>query len=311
MRDRSMPRLGKFHRPAVTLLTALTFVVLAVTGGIAFILPFSIGVIGLHALMGFVFIALIGLHGFNNRRPLVNYLRSKVFYTAFVVTSLLTLLFWMQPVPVQWVLSWSGNLGPAIERFQMSEEEMVFDYQPTSDYQMRLTVKTGPAYHANSPPQVAIWLENQGGYHIKTLLAPTAEDESPYWAFKHSGWEKAKREAEERGEIDAVSSATPNGSFDPADYIAPDNAKDSTPFSLLLEINQPDDGQPSLVHAVQIDNSLPRSFQLLELRGYPKRDDDGDDDAVKETWSLYYVDDSFTSALDLIDSVLLTIKRPK
>jgi hypothetical protein len=75
---------------------------------------------------------------------------------------------------------------------------------------------------------------------------------------------------------------------------------------LLLEINQPGDDQPSLVYAVEIDNSLPRTFQLLELRGYPKRED-GEDG--KEAWPLYYVDESFSSALDLIDSALLTISR--
>ena len=166
-------------------------------------------------------------------------------------------------------------------------------------------------------------MEQRGwGYHIKTLLAPDAagQDELPYWAFKHAGWEKAKREAEQAGQldpttepgpisdVDGISSATPNGSFDPADYILPRSTEESTPYSLLLEINQPGDDQPSLVHAVQIDNSLPRTFQLLELRGYPKRDDD-DEQTGKETWSLYYIDQTFTSALDLIDSVLLTIKR--
>lgn len=265
--------------------------------------------------MGFVFIALVGLHVINNLRSLMRYLRGKVFWLAIAGTSMLTILFWSQPAPVRSILSWSGNLGPAMERFQIDEEQMVFDYHPTPEYQLRLTVKTGPAYQFNSPPQVAIWLENQGGYHIKTLLAPDTEHELPYWAFKHAGWEKAKREAEQNGEaaspsgVDGISSATPNGSFDPADYILPSSTADSTPYSLLLEINQPDDNQPSLVHAVEIDNSLPRTFQLLELRGYPKREDD--EQAGKETWSLYYIDQSFSSALDLIDSALLTIKRSK
>ncbi len=230
------------------------------------------------------------------------------------------------------MLRWSGNLGPALERFQMGEEEIVFDYHPSPDYQLRLTVKTGPSYDAASPPQVAIWLENQGGYHIKTLLAPDAAGQQalPYWAFKHAGWEKAKREAEQKDQalqndragpkvepiaeadvdVDGITAVTPNGSFDPADYILPRSTAGSTPYSLLLEINQPGDSQPSIVHAVEIDNSLPRTFQLLEMRGYPKRDDD-EEPSGKETWSLYYIDQTFTSALDLIDSGLLTIKRPK
>jgi hypothetical protein len=308
MSNRKTPRLGTLRRRAVSLLTALTFLVLAVTGVLAFIQPFSIGIIGLHALMGFVFILLIGLHAINNSRPLGSYLRSKSLWGTLAITAVLTLLFWWQPSPVKTVLGWSGNLGPAMERFEMRGDDMVFDYAPSPDYKMRLTVRTGPSHATDPPPQVAIWLENQGGYHIKTLLAPENAAEVPYWSFKHAGWAKAKREAAELGEVDAVSSPTPNGSFDPADYILPGNSKDSTPYQLLLEINQADDKQPSLVYAVEIDNALPRSFQLLDLRGYPKREDD--DAAGKEKWGLYYVDESFSSALELIDSALLTIDRP-
>ena len=36
-----------------------------------------------------------------------------------------------------------------------------------------------------------------------------------------------------------------------------------------------------------------------------------DDEEGKEVWALYYIDESFDSALDLIDSALLTIERGK
>lgn len=300
---------GTLRRRAVSLFTALTFLVLAVTGVLGFILPFSIGIIGLHALMGFLFVGLIVLHVFNNHRQLGGYLRSRTLWITLGMTAGLTGLFWWQPAPVKVVLGWSGNLGPAMERFEMNDDGLHFDYSPSPDYKMRLTVKTGPTFHLKPPPVVAIWLENQGGYHIKTLLAPEDAGEAPYWAFKHAGWEKAKREVEEAGGFDAISSPTPNGSFDPADYILPGDSADSTPYSLMLEINQPGDGQASLVHAVEIDNRLPRTFQLLELRGYPKRE--ADDEQGKETWGLYYVDERFTSALELIDSALLTVQRGK
>jgi hypothetical protein len=304
---RPSPQLGTLRRRVVSLLTAFTFLVLAVTGVLAFIQPFDIGIIGLHSLMGFLFIVLIALHVFNNNRPLLSYLHSKALWFTLAATASLTALFWWQPAPVKTILGWSGNLGPAMEMFEMREDAMVFHYTPSPEYKMRLTVKTGPSFRTTPPPQVAIWLENQGGYHIKTLLESADPKETPYWAFKLAGWEKAKREAERLGEVDAVSSPTPNGSFDPADYILPKAAKDSTPYQLLLEINQPGDGLASLVYAVEIDNALPRTFQLLELKGYPKREEPKSDG--KEAWGLYYTDESFTTALDLIDSALLTIER--
>jgi hypothetical protein len=79
------------------------------------------------------------------------------------------------------------------------------------------------------------------------------------------------------------------------------------PFRLLVEIDDPDDEQPSLVYSVEIDNSEPYAFQLLELFGFPKQEEDGEDG--KEVWELYYVDDTISTALDIIDSALLTIDR--
>ncbi len=207
MSDRKKPQLGTLHRRIVSLLTALTFVVLAVTGVVAFVLPFSIGIIGLHALMGFVFVVLIGLHIFNNSRPLGSYLRSKALWGTLIFTAAVTWLFWWQPAPVKAVLGLSGNLGPAMERFEFLEDGMVFEYVPSQEYKMRLTVETASSFDRDKPPEFAIWLENQSGYHIKTLLAPSNPEEIPYWAFKHSGWEKAKRESEG---VDAVTSPTPN-----------------------------------------------------------------------------------------------------
>jgi hypothetical protein len=87
MSDRRPPQLGTLHRRVVSLLTALTFLVLATTGVIAFIGPFGIGIVGLHALMGFLFIALIALHILNNSRPLSSYLRSGALWGSLLATA--------------------------------------------------------------------------------------------------------------------------------------------------------------------------------------------------------------------------------
>jgi len=46
------------------------------------------------------------------------------------------------------------------------------------------------------------------------------------------------------------------------------------PDHLLIEVDQLDDDQPSLVCPVEIDNADPHAFQLLDLVGYPKREED-------------------------------------
>jgi len=79
------------------------------------------------------------------------------------------------------------------------------------------------------------------------------------------------------------------------------------PYCLLIEIDQPGDDQPSLVYFVEIDNADPRAFQLLDLAGHPKREEN--DETGKEVCALYFVVERIDSALVLIDSALLTIGR--
>ena len=87
MSERKNPQLGTLRRRSVSLLTAMSFLVLAVTGVLGFIRPFSIGIIGLHSLMGFLFIGLIALHVVNNSRPLTSYLRSKALWSTLAITA--------------------------------------------------------------------------------------------------------------------------------------------------------------------------------------------------------------------------------
>ena len=308
----------KLQRSFVSLLTALSFVVLAVTGTLAFVRPFSIQVVGLHALMGFVFVGVVGLHVANNFGHLSRYMRTKVLWATLAITVGLTGLFLWQPGRVRSILVLSQNLGPAIDQFEMKEDGLVYHYSPAANYKMALTIRAGKTFDVKTPPHVAIWLENASFYHIKTLHEPddlkAGRAALPYWDFKVRGWEEAKRKAAESGkdlkeqlEVDGVSGATRNSSFDPADYILPADPDNPMPYRLLIEIDQPGDDQPSLVYSVEIDNADPRAFQLLDLVGYPNKEEN--DKAGKEVWSLYFVDERFSSALGLIDSALLTIDR--
>ncbi|MCF6310842.1 MAG: DUF2271 domain-containing protein [Verrucomicrobiales bacterium] len=282
------------------------------TGVLAFARPFSSKVMGLHTLMGFVFIALIISHVVNNFAPLKNYFRGKALWFALCIIAGLSAIFILKPAPIAALLRLSPNIGPSQDQFEMNESEMVYQYSPVDHYKMALTIKTGKAFDLENPPYIAIWLENQSAYHIKTLLVSDkkGQDEMlPYWNYKVRAYEQAKKDAET--EVYAVSAPTLNSSFDPADYILPADSNNPTPYQLLVEINQPQDAfgtfddQPSLVYSVEIDNRRPKSFQLLRIVGSPKLDErDG-----KEMWKVYYADEDFGSALDLINSALLTIER--
>ncbi len=306
-------------RRLVSLFNASLFGVMAVTGILAFIQPFSIEIIGLHALTGFLFIGVVAGHIFNNSVALKKYIKSPVFLGVIGVTIITTFLFYDQPAPIKKILGLSGNLGPALDLFEMDEKGMTYKYTPDPGYKMLIDLRTGPAYDLKNPPRLAVWLENQSFYHIKTLYVSDTIDnreQLPYWAFKVKGWEKAQEEAKAKNlnledSIDAVSEATANGSFDPADYILPREQNSSMPYRVLIEVNQPNDpsskleDQPSLVYEVEVDNYDPYTFQLLELVGYPVREKDTE----KEQWYLSYADESIESAFEIVDSVLLQIDR--
>ena len=184
---------------------------------------------------------------------------------------------------------------------------------------MILDLRGGPGFDPQNPPYLAVWLENQSFYHIKTLFVTDSNEsrkELPFWAFKRKGWEEAKQEAEAQDlaleeSLDAVSGATKNGSFDPADYILPTDQNESMPYRVLFEVNQPNDpsskteDQPSLVYEVEVDNYDPRTFQILELIGFPEAEEIDQ----KVEWSLRYADERIESAFDLMDSALLHIER--
>lgn len=234
---------------------------------------------------------------------------SKLILYCFLTTALLTALFSWQPKPIKAILSLSHNVGAALDRFEMKNDGMAYNYTPASNYKLRLDIKAGKEYKTEAPPEIAIWLENQSSYHIKTLYTSQSKKELPYWAWKVEEYEKAKAADEEGNteEIDAISGATPNSSFDPKDYILPE--RNTEPFYLLIEVNMPKDpnkfhqDQPSIIYKVEIDNKYPKAFQVLDLVGYSKFDPE------EKTWDAYYPDETLTTCLKLINSALLTIDR--
>ena len=311
-------------RNVVSLTIAVLFLTLAVTGVMGFFLPFNILTVSVHALLGFVFIGSIALHLKNNFRQLKNYFTSKTALLVILCVAALVTVILMQPKPVLAILGLSKNLGPAADRFELKATKMIYNYTPAPHYKMQLDFKGGSAFYAEKPPRVAIWLENTSRYHLKTLYhskAPDAKQMLPYWHYKKSEYEKYKAESEaaekagkkQAEDVDALSSATPNESFDPADYIVPKDPEKETPYRLLIEINALDDSnehyadQPSLVYVVEVDNKRPRSYQVLDLVGYPESEIDEEEGELE--WSLLYADGTITTAHDLFDSALLLIER--
>ena len=149
---------------------------------------------------------------------------------------------------------------------------------------------------------MAIWLENQSAFHIDTLYETDGAAETQalsYWSYKRRRWQRAKDEfaAKSSDEIDALSGATQNNSFDPAAYMLPSDQR----YSLLLEIAA---GEQSLIYSVEIDNTTPTRFQIMERLGVPEKVED-----PKTPWQISYDISEVLDSLNMLDSVLVTIDR--
>ena len=115
-------------RRIVSLFNALLFGVMAVSGILAFIQPFSITIIGLHALTGFLFIGVVAGHIINNSVPLKKYFKNRVALVVGLAVAGSTTLFIYQPEPIKKILGLSGNLGPALDLFEMDDSNYYENY---------------------------------------------------------------------------------------------------------------------------------------------------------------------------------------
>jgi hypothetical protein len=302
----------------ISTLIAILFLSMVITGIMGFFLPFNLLTVSVHALGGLVFALAIGLHVKNNFRQLRGYFtRRSAAVILLSVLALIACILW-QPKPVRAVLALSDNVGPDPMNFEIEGSRMLYRYDPAPHYRMLLEIVGGPAFQEQNPPSLAIWIENTSGYHIKTLhRRETDAERLPYSHHKYREYLKYKKrheamsEAERKAELDAISSATENDSFDPEDYIVPRDPEREAPYRVLIEINQPGDAndhyddQPSLVYSVEVDNRDPRTLQVLEIVGYPRQEKENGE----TTWALYYADETLTTARDLLDSALLRIAR--
>lgn len=312
----------RMRRQTISLLIAMLFVTLAVTGIMGFFLPFDLLTVSVHSLTGFVFITAIAFHIKNNFRQIRNYFSTRTALVLLLfVTGFIAIILY-QPAPIKAILSLSRNKGPelVLDHFEIQGDRMTYNYAPAPHYQMQLDLKGGPAFNPDHPPYIAIWIENKSGYHIKSLYHSEQagyEKLLPYWHHKRAKYienkliNEKKQNDTESDDLDALSSATDNYSFDPKDYIVPEDPAKESPYRVVIEINMPSDAnehyedQPSLVYRVEVDNKDPRSYQVLEIVGFPKSEIvDGETE-----WELYYADETITTARDLYDSALLQIDR--
>ncbi len=281
--------------------------VVTATGAIAFLRPFSLTVTSLHVVFGLCLVIAAIWHIGHNIPQLKRYLKTQSAVVCATAATVLAAAVFLQAPPIRTFMGWSADADRSPVSWLDREGRLRLRYAASEDCLLVLDVQKGPTYPVTAPC-MAIWLENESAYHIHTLHAPEREDGArrlPYWRDKRAKWQKAREESEAASseDTDAVSGATPNASFDPADYILADDQR----YTVLLEISATRDDateHASLVYSVEIDNSEPVRFQVLSRLGIPEPS------PADDAWVIGYdVSRLGEDALNRIDSALVTLDR--
>jgi len=310
-----------------------SFVTLATTGAMAFLLPFSIVTTRVHIVFGLTTAILVGLH-LATRVP---YFKKQLMPRGKANIP--------QPLLLAIAGAWVGLLATAVAGWAPAELLVEQGYEArhsaqivrgsplagfgSTDHESRLVVRK-PAEEGdvaislyvgfektNGPlPAFAVWAETPTGSMIETLyldpaLAYSSEPDwggratprhhiLPLWRHRYT----LVSGVDPTGEVDAVTSATPSHSFTLDDYLTLGEGK---AFILCVEVNAPRDpngqypdehvGQPSLLYTAYVEPDADNPYALLELTGHGG--------GAEQSGAIQYDLDGFTSARQLVDLLLL------
>ncbi len=333
----------------------LIIVVLILSGSGIFIYfkPFEKNIASLHTFFALLFVIAMVFHIINNKLPLKNYItgkrqkKLKKWQAPLIFSAILLMAFGLYlETPI---LSAIYSIGNEMRSKQMGKTEETYDYQviemdkTLGKHKLSVELKKGKAFKY---PLFAIWLEDSIGNYLETLYVSRVMSSSTFdYGKKVEGkWEPAlvrRPEAlpywsHKRGKVatdglfvplngapdlDAVSGATPTGSFVMKSKIDLD---ENRKYKILVELNQsydwngyyakdsyPNDeiysgsgqvGQPSLIYAVEIEKGDDETVthEIMDLIGHGHHSG--------KNGKLYTDVSNITSAKNIADRIILTLE---
>ena len=322
-------------RSFVSLLIAILFLVLGVTGILMYISPFSEATTVLHITTGFLFVLGIGLHLFKNSRALFSYIKGAKkgrFHLnptlLGIAISMLLIIgiskFDLPPLKQLYAIG-EGLQGKTAVYYKVMETNTQIQGK-----EIKVEVLMGNPIHT---PTLAIWVEDQQGNYLQDLYVSQKlaregfinfnnkrrPEALPIWSHKR-GIQAADGlfvPSKENPIADGMTGATPTSNWILNSQIA--ESVDS--IRIFMEINQsfdwnayytptafPDDpvysgpgkvGQPALIYASEILNLQHPLITQMKLLG--RAHHSGQDGAVRSDLS------HMTTALDMVERILVEV----
>ncbi|MEM6259620.1 MAG: DUF4405 domain-containing protein [Planctomycetota bacterium] len=320
------------------------FTTLAVTGVMSFVLPFSMTTARVHIVFGLVTLILVGLHLSTRVGYFTRIIKQSADFKAKKRPQVPRWL--LASVVIGWAgllaVSFYGA-RPASDLIAVGYEARhaaeIFRASPETAYQQlgqtvrlaTLSAEDGGVvigveveYREDVDPQpaAAIWAQTTGvpGRMIETLYVDKAVAYSadPTWAGKTAPrhhilpvWRHQYRDingVDPTGDIDAVTSATPEHSFSIEQSLQADEGE----IVICLEFNAPGDtndaypdphlGQPSVLYTALIDLASDQDYYLMVLTAHGG--------GAESDGQPRYGFEELTTAKHLIEKVLVHVKRP-
>lgn len=313
------------------------FGALAVTGVMAFTLPFSITTTRVHIVAGGVTLLLVILHlasripylkkGFNGSKK-TGVSRPQLALIVLVSGVVLFLAGNALP-PVSWLVDQSyesRNRAHIVRTSSLSGFGEPSKYQkithrvPESSSSRGVSLYLSFNRELETLPSVAVWAESTAGTLIETLYLQQslAYSDKPVWhgirtqrnhilpVWRHRYTLVSGINPD--GSTDVATGATEEHSYALDPYLVPGEGQK---FIVYVEINAPGDpnenwtegtlGQPSLLYSAYVKLDEGQDYYLLELTGHGG--------GAEDSGNIQYDLEGITSAKDMVDLLLLKVEK--
>lgn len=322
-----------------------SFLTLAVTGVMAFVLPFSLATTRIHIVFGAATLVLVGLHLVER----TDYFSRKLFGKRKGRTPV-----WVAAIAAVWAWLLASSLfgwwpAPALveQGYEARHRAEIVRSSPMAGF----LEKEGAHFAAREPgeeadagvglllrwregleraPALAVWAETTTGTMIETIYLDEslAFSERPEWRGEATPrhhilpiWRHRYTMVsgiDPTGEVDAFTAATPTHSFSLEDYLQLGEEKE---FVLCVELNAAGDpneawpdphlGQPSLFYTafIEVDAAGPESAGGEPRSPWSLLELTGHGGGAEESGAVQYDLEGVTTAADLLDLALARVEE--
>ncbi|MCH2208139.1 MAG: DUF4405 domain-containing protein [Lentisphaerales bacterium] len=303
-----------------------SFLTLAITGVLAFALPFSIETTRVHIIFGFLTTILVLLHLFSKMKYFKKQFtkRGKMIFGSFLIWLILFFAAYEYWLPAKLLVEQSYEarhqreiVRPNVLVASRNEQQLLTSSRVKKDSgELLLSIDVAMNDKDKPFPAVAIWAESKNGTIIETLYLTheLSFSDKPQWYGKETPRHHILPVWRNRytvingmgpdGKIDAASGATSKHQFS-----LDQTRKDKEPFTLFVEINSPADpdekwpnkhiGQPSVLYSAYIDPEEPQKYYLVDLTGHGGE--------AQKGGTINYDPSQLSSAKDILDLILIKI----